>query len=229
MTRAYFDQELDRLKDELMLMSSRVNHGLRECIEVLKGQDESGARRLIKADEDINRQRYQIESDALMLITTQQPVAKDLRMIAAFLDISGELERIGDYAKGIAIITTYIGSEPLLKPLVDIPKMGALVTDMLQDALDAFISQDEIAARSVPPRDDEVDALYNLVHRDLLNVMLEHPDKIDQANYLLWAAHNLERAADRVTNICERVVFTVTGEMVELDGYQAEPTDTAAS
>lgn len=229
MTRTHFNQELDRLKDEILLMSSRVNHALTESVEVLKKQDKIGAMRLIEADSIINRQRYQIEEDALMLITTQQPVASDLRLIAAFLDICGELERMGDYAKGIAIITRYIGDEQPIKPLVDIPQMVVRVTAMLRDALDAFIARDEAAARAIPLRDDEVDELYNQVHHDLLDVMLKQPDKIDQANYLLWAAHNLERAADRVTNICERVVFTITGELVELGGYQAVDPENVAS
>jgi phosphate transport system protein len=144
-------------------------------------------------------------------------MARDLRTIAAVLDITSELERIGDYAKGIARINLMIGGGPLIKPVVHLPAMADAATDMLHDSLEAFARSDRTMARAVPDRDDEVDALYNKVYRELLDLIMEDATRIDQANYLLWAAHNLERAADRVTNICERVIFTVTGEMVEMD------------
>jgi phosphate transport system protein len=153
----------------------------------------------------------------MVLIATQQPMAGDLRTIAAVLDITHELERIGDYAKGIAKINLMIGDEPLVKPLVDIPRMAEKARDMLHRALEAFVEQDAALARAIPAEDDEVDDLYNQVYRELITYVLADPRTIEQANYLLWAAHNLERAADRVTNVCERVIFTVTGEMVEMD------------
>jgi phosphate transport system protein len=127
------------------------------------------------------------------------------------------LERIGDYAKGIARITLYIGKEPLVKPLVHMPQMCTIVVEMLREVLDAFISQDLARAHSIPKRDDEVDALYNIINRELIDVIMANPKKIDHANYLSWAAHNLERAADRVTNICERIIYTVTGQFIEMD------------
>jgi phosphate transport system protein len=153
----------------------------------------------------------------LALIATQQPMAGDLRTLAAILDIASELERIGDYAKGIAKINLMIGEEPFIKPLIDIPAMAFKARDMLRQSLEAFARRDVDMARAIPAEDDVVDGLYNQVYRELLTYIMADPSCIDQANFLLWAAHNLERAADRVTNICERVVFTVTGELMEMD------------
>ena len=146
-------------------------------------------------------------------------MARDLRILAAMLEIITELERIGDYGKGIAKINLMIGENELLKPLVDIPRMADKALDMLRRALDAFMRRDAEAAKAIPKEDDEVDALYNQVNRELMTFIISDPRTIEQANYLLWAAHNLERAADRVTNICERVVFMVTGTMAELDTH----------
>jgi phosphate transport system protein len=143
-------------------------------------------------------------------------------VVAAVLEIAGELERIGDYAKGIAKINLMIGDEPLIKPIVDLPRMARVASSMLHRSLEAFVLRDCDMARAIPNDDDEVDALYLQVYRELLTLMMSNPKTIDQATYLLWAAHNLERAADRVTNICERVVFTVTGEMAEMDVREGE-------
>jgi len=199
------------------MLGSMVTQALRESVDALRRRDMQTAKRLISEDQAINKKRFEIEADCLRLIATQQPMARDLRLIAAVLEISTELERIGDYAKGIGRIILLIGPEALIKPLVDIPLMCEIATDMLNQALDAFIEQDLEAAHTIPLRDDEVDALYNRVHRDLIAMILEDPTLIDRSNYLLWAAHNLERAADRVTNICERIIFTVTGEFIEFD------------
>jgi len=165
----------------------------------------------------LNEKRFAIEDAALALIATQQPIAGDLRTIAAVLAIISELERIGDYAKGISKINLMMEETPLLKPLVDIPRMAEKARNMLHQALEAFVQRDVDLARAIPDEDDAVDALYNQLYRELLTFIINDPATIDQATYLLWAAHNLERAADRVINICERVVFTVTGEMVEMD------------
>jgi phosphate transport system protein len=173
---------------------------------------------LIRADREIiNAKRFEIEEQALVLIATQQPIAGDLRTIAAILEIITELERIGDYAKGIARINIMIGDDPLLKPLIDVPVMAEKARDMLHRSLKAFIQRDVEAAKTIPKEDDEVDNLYDQVYRELLTYIMADPRTIEQANYLLWVAHNLERAADRVTNICERVLFMVTGEMAEMD------------
>jgi len=217
MPRETFDRELQRLQDEIIALGSMVEKALTESVEVLKQRDMEGSRRLIAGDRLINEKRFAIEADTLVLIATQQPMASDLRVLAAILALAMELERIGDYAKGIARINLMIGEGPLLKPLIDIPRMAEKARDMLHRALDAFIQRDVDLARAIPAEDDEVDALYNQVYRELMTFIMSDPRHIDQANYLLWAAHNLERAADRVTNICERVVFTVTGEMAEMD------------
>jgi phosphate transport system protein len=217
MPRETFDRELQRLQDEILALGSIVENALTESVEVLKRRDFEGSRRLIAQDRLINEKRFAIEADALVLIATQQPMASDLRILAAILMLATELERIGDYAKGIARINLMIGEGPLIKPLIDIPRMAEKARAMLHRALDAFIQRDVALARAIPAEDDEVDALYNQVYRELMTFIMADPRNIDQANYLLWVAHNLERAADRVTNICERVIFTVTGKMAEMD------------
>ena len=217
MPRETFERELQRLQDQTMALGSMVEEAIMASVDVLKKRDMEGSRRVIAQDRLVNEKRFAIESDALVLIATQQPMAGDLRTIAAVLDITGELERIGDYAKGIAKINLLIGEGPLLKPLVDVPRMAEKTCDMLHRALDAFARRDTETALAIPTEDDEVDSLYNQVYRELITYILADPRVIEQANYLLWVAHNLERAADRVTNICERVIFTVTGKMVELD------------
>jgi phosphate transport system protein len=217
MPRETFERELQRLEDEILALGSMVEEAITQSVESLKRQDLEDSRRLIALDRRINGRRYAIEADALALVAMQQPMAGDLRVLAAVLDIAGELERIGDYAKGIARINLMIGEKPLLKPLVDIPHMAEKARDMLHRALNAFVQQDVELARVIPAEDDEMDNLYNQIYRELITFVAADLSAIEQANHLLWVAHNLERSADRVTNICERVVFTVTGEMVELD------------
>ncbi|NOZ07237.1 MAG: phosphate signaling complex protein PhoU [Chloroflexi bacterium] len=218
MVRQTFEQALQQIQDELLVLGSLVENAIIESVNVLKNRDVEGARRLIAGDQQINEKRFAIETACLNLIATQQPMAGDLRTIAAVLEIVTELERMGDYAKGIARINIMMGEEPLLKPLVDIPRMAEKARDMLHRALDAFIRRDVALARAIPTEDDEVDGLYNQIYRELLTFIMADPRSIDRATHLLWVAHNLERTADRVTNICERVIFTVSGQMVELDG-----------
>jgi phosphate transport system protein len=217
MPRQAFDRELERLLENVLYLGSMVEKALLESVVALKRRDLEASRRLISKDRAINEKRFAIEADCLSLIATQQPMAKDLRILAAVLEIATELERIADYAKGIAKINLMMGFEPLIKPLVDIPRMADRAQNMLHRALDAFVRQDVELARAIPLEDDEVDGLYNQVYRELLTYIIADPAIIEQANHLLWVAHNLERAADRVVNICERVVFTVTGEMSEMD------------
>lgn len=215
--RESFDRELQRLQDAVLTLGSRVENAIVDSVDSLKERDTEAAQDIIAQDRLINERRFALEADALALIATQQPMARDLRTIAAVLDITSELERIGDYAKGIARINLMIGEQPFIKPLIRLPRMADKASDMLRESLEAFAQGDTVLARRVPEQDDEVDALYNQVYRELLELIMADASRIDQANYLLWAAHNLERAADRVTNICERVIFTVTGEMVEMD------------
>jgi phosphate transport system protein len=219
--RETFEQELQRIQDEVLVLGSMVEKAITESVESLKRRDPEAARRLIIEDRILNEKRFAIEDDILVLIATQQPMAVDLRTLAAALEITTELERIGDYAKGIAKINLMMGEKPLLKPLIDIPRMAEKARDMLHQALKAFVQRDVDLARAIPDEDDEVDALYNQVYRELLTFIINDPSTIDQATYLLWVAHNLERAADRVINICERVVFTVTGEMMEMDADES--------
>ena len=222
MTRETFERELQKLQDEIVILGSMVENALIESVRDLKKRDLDAARRLIAGDRVLNEKRFAIESDAMVLIATQQPMAGDLRTIAAVLDTAHELERMGDYAKGIAKISLMIGEQPLVKPLVDIPRMAEKACSMLHRALEAFVRRDVELARAIPAEDDEVDALYNQVYRELITYILADPRTIERANYLLWVAHNLERTADRVTNICERVVFTVTGEMLDLGDEESD-------
>ncbi len=222
MPRETFERDLQCLQDDVLALGSMVEKAIVESVEILKRRDREEARRLMADDRLINEKRFAIENDALVLIATQQPMAGDLRTLAAILVIITELERIGDYAKGIAKINLLMGDAPLVKPLIDIPRMAEKARDMLHRALQAFVQRNVDLARAIPAEDDEVDGLYNQVYRELLTYIMSDPRTIDQATYLLWAAHNLERAADRVTNICERVVFTVTGKMVEMDAETLE-------
>lgn len=215
--RQNFDQQLRKLQDDVLALGSMVESAIIDSVNVLKKRDMDGSHEVIEADDGINKRRFAIEHDTLTLIATQQPMAGDMRTLAAVLEIITELERIGDYAKGIANISLTIGSEPLIKPLVDIPRMAEKARDMLRRSLHAFVHRDIALARAIPAEDDEVDDLYNQVYRELIALIISDPNNIDQATHLLWVAHNLERTADRVLNICERVVFTVTGEMAELN------------
>ncbi len=225
MAREAFERELERLQNEMVTMANMVENAIVESVEILKRRDMRAARRLIARDQDINEKRFAIETDCLVAIATQQPMASDLRVLAAILDIVDELERIGDYAKGIAKINVKIGEGPLLKPLIDLPIMAEKAQSMLHRSLDAFVRRDVELARAIPAEDDMVDDLYNQVYRELITYILADPSCIEQANYLLWAAHNLERFADRVTNICERVIFTVTGELIELGAEDSAAPD----
>ena len=222
MLRQKFDEELQRLQDEVLVLGSKVEKALVQSVEQLTQQDLAGSRRLIAGDRLINERRYTLEAETIALITTQQPMAGDMRLLAAILEILTEMERIGDYAKGIARINLSIGDRPLIKPIVDLPVMADKAGAMLRKALDAFIHRDVALARAIPRQDDEIDALYNRVFRELLAHIIANAGSLEQATYLLWAAHNLERTADRVINICERVVYTVTGEMQELDVDDAD-------
>lgn len=217
MTRQVFQKELQRLQDEVLALGSAVEHALLDATEFLRTRNYEASRRLIAADWEINARYYDIEQGCVQLIATQQPTAGDLRLLTSMITISAELERIGDYAKGIAKVNLLIGDNELIKPLIDIPRMADKAQAMLHRSLVAFSRRDLTAARAIPKEDDEVDNLYNQVYRELFTYMLQNPGTINQGNYLLWAAHNLERAADRVTNICQRIVYMVTGQVVNLE------------
>ncbi len=217
MPREALERELKRLEDEVLEMGAQVEKSLLESVEMLKQRDLEGSRRIMQQDRAVNLKRFQIENECLITVATQQPMASDLRVIAAILHINDELERMGDYAKGIGKISLMIDTRPLIKPLIDIPRMAEKACSMLRRSLLAFAQRDLAAARAIPAEDDEVDALFDQINRELLTYIMSDPKVIEQANLLLWVAHNLERTADRVTNICERVIFTVTGELVEIE------------
>jgi phosphate transport system protein len=222
MTREAFDQQLQTLLDEILVLGSMVEKAIIASVESLIQRDTAKSKIIYADDQKINQKRFQIENNALTTIATQAPMATDLRVLASILDIASELERMGDYAKGIALINIRMEIEPLLKPLIDIPRMAEITVDMLQRALDAFVHVDVELARKIPKDDDLVDALYNQVYRELLTFMISDPSTIDQATYLIWVAHNLERTADRVTNICERTLFVHTGELHEIKSSDDE-------
>jgi len=215
--RTAFRKRLREIQDDVLAMGSMAEKAIGRSIEALKKRDLDMARKIITDDLKINDKRFAIEEKCIQLIATQQPMASDLRSIICVLNIITEVERIGDYAVGIAKIVVMIGDEPPLKPLIDIPRMAEKVDDMLRRSLDAFISRDADAARKIAAEDDEVDNLYDQVFRELLTYMAEDPRTITRATRLIWVTHNLERSADRVTNICERVVFVVTGKMEEIE------------
>jgi phosphate transport system protein len=214
--RTAFHKRLREIQDDVLVMASMVEKATSRSIEALKERDLDKANEIIANDLQINKKRFNIEEKCVQLIATQQPMASDLRAIICVLNIITEIERIGDHAEGIAKIVIMIGDEPPLKPLIDIPRMAEKVNDMLHRSLDALINHDADAARQIASEDDEVDNLYDQVFRELLTFMIEDPKTITRATRLIWVAHNLERSADRVTNICERVVYIVTGKMEEI-------------
>lgn len=222
MLRKTFETEIKQVKDDVLVLGSMVEQAILGSVEALKKRDIKASEQIFANDTEINKKRFEIEGRLMVLIATQQPMAHDLRLLASILEINSELERMGDYAKGIANINVRMGDAPLLKPLIDVPRMAQKGVDMLHRALTAFIDEDVETARAIPVEDDEVDALYNQVYRELMTFVIADPKAIERANWLLWVAHNLERVADRVTNICERTVFVVTGELTEVNDTDSE-------
>ena len=216
MVRADFDRHLRMLQSDLLILGSMVEKAIAKSLDALKRRDAEAARQVVSEDDHIDSKRYMLEEQCIELIATQQPMAGDLRNIITILHISVELERMGDYAEGIAKICLMMGSEPPLKPLIDLPRMSEMATDMVRRSLDALVHRDTVAAIAVCNDDDEVDALYDQVYRELIFLMVQDTKTIQRATYLLWVAHDLERIADRATNIAERVLFLVTGKMTDI-------------
>ncbi len=215
-TREAFDYELAGLRDDILRLGEMVETAIHISIQALKEQNLDMARQVIAGDERINTRRYDLEEQCLKLIATQQPTAGDLRAIVAAIHIATELERMGDYASGIAELAIRLSDKPHLKPLIDLPRMSEIDQDMISASLKAYLGDEPDLAVETAKRDAEIDQLYDQVYRELLTYMIEDPRTIKQATYLLWVAHKLERIADRVTNICERVIFMSTGEFREL-------------
>lgn len=217
MTRTAFEHQLAEVQGDMLVMAGMVEVAIERGISALKTRDVELARQIIAADLHINRKRYETEEKCLELIATQQPLASDLRTIVSVLHITVDLERMGDHAEGIAKIALMLADEPPLKPYIDIPRMAEVATKMLMSSLEAFQRRDAALARAICDQDDEVDALYEQVYRELLTFMINDPKTIQRATWLIWVAHNLERIADRVTNICERVVYLVEGKIEEMN------------
>ena len=215
MVRADFDRNLKLLQEELLLLGGLVEKAIVDSIEALKTRDIELSHKIVSQDDIIDQKTNQIEEKAIDLIATQQPIAIDLRTLMSVIHISVELERMGDYAEGIGKIGVMMGNDPPVKPLVDIPKMSAKASDMLKRSLDALVRRDPALARQVCEDDDEVDNLYDQIYKDLIALMISDPTTTQRATYLMWVAHDLERIADRATNIAERVIFLVTGQLVK--------------
>ena len=220
--RKAFEHEIQKLKDDILSLGSMVEKAILGSVDALKHRDISRSQEIYDNDEVINKKRFKLENSVMIAIATQQPMAHDLRLLASILDVAGELERMGDYAKGIAKINIIMGEQALLKPLIDLPRMAEKTADMLHRALAAFITEDIELAQAIPAEDDEIDALYTQIYRELITYVIADPTAIERSNWLLWAAHNMERVGDRVTNICERTIFIATGEMEEVDSSDDE-------
>ena len=216
-TRETLDSKIRELNAAIIALASIVEQAILGSVTSLEERDIANAKTIYEADKTINEMRFDIERQALIIVATQQPMATDLRRLSSVIDIAGELERIGDYAKGIARIAMRLGDQAPLRQLVHIPKMAEMTADMLHRAIGAFVNLNEEEGMSIPREDDQIDVLYNLEYQELLDLMISDRDNIDRATFHLWVAHNLERAADRVTNICERTVFTTSGKLVEFD------------
>jgi len=217
MPRTVLEHQLAEIQQDMLVLASMVESAIERGIQALRNRDGELARQIIADDLKINRKRYETEEKCLELMATQQPLASDLRTIVAVLYIIVDLERMGDHAEGIAKIALILADEPPLKPYIDIPRMAQVAIGMLMGSLEAFKTRDADRARSICDEDDEVDALYDQVYRELLTFMLQDPRTIHRATHLTWVAHNLERIADRATNICERVVYLVEGKVEELN------------
>ena len=217
MTRTVFERQLTEIQEDMLVIGGMVESAIQRSIDALKNRDLELARQVIADDVKINRKRYDTEEKCLELMATQQPLAGDLRTIVAVLHIIVDLERMADHGEGIAKIALMLADEPPLKPYVNIPRMAQKGIEMLRASLDAFNRRDAQRARTICDEDDEVDALYEQVYHKLLTFMIQDPRTIQRATHLIWVAHNLERIADRVTNLCERVVYLVEGRIEELN------------
>ena len=219
--RKLLDENLSTIQDGILRMGSMVEEQIKRAVHVLKERDVNMARQVVEADDRVDQLRYRLEAECLRTIATQQPAARDLRRIIAAMHMAVDMERMADHATGIAEITIRMGGEPHIKPLIDIPRMQEVVVEMLNGVLDAYVKTDVALAQAVAKRDDEMDALYNQVLRELLTYMMADSKIVSRATYLLWVAHNLERIGDRVTNLCERVIFTATGELSDIQDSTA--------
>ena len=217
MTRESYERELRQLKDDVVRMGEQAGEAIHRSVEALRGRDITAAERIIAEDDAIDALHMNLEARCMRLLATQQPMARDLRTIAAVFAITIDLERMADHAEGISRAVKRLGEEPPVKPLIDIPKMDAILQEMIRETLDAFRDQDVERARAAAKKDDVVDELRNRVLHELLDLMIKNPGIVPRALELLIVARHLERAADHLTNVCERIVYMVTGELRELN------------
>lgn len=222
MPRETLDRQINNIKDEVLILGNMVEQSTMNAVTALKNRDIKAAHETFEFDQLINEKRYAIENAVLILIATQQPIARDLRILAAILEVATELERMGDYAKGIGKVVIRLGNSEIPVPIQDIAEMAQLAIDMLNKSLKAFVNENRVLSQQIPAEDDNVDELYKKIYHQTVSMMVADPSIIDQANLLMWVAHNLERLADRVTNICERTVFISTGEIMEMDSSDDE-------
>ena len=215
--RATYDRAFLEVQEDILRLGKMVDEAITRALESLQKRDQVLAQQVIVDDEQANALRYQIEESCLALIATQQPIASDLRAVMATMSIVIDLERMADHASGIAKTVILMGDDPLLKPLIDVPRMAKLAKEMLAAILDAYVKRDAKMAREIADRDDEMDQLYRAVFDELVEIMADKPGSVERATFLMWCAHNLERVGDRVTNIAERVVFITTGDLQELN------------
>tara|TARA_Y100000588_G_scaffold382103_1_gene468944 strand:- start:2632 stop:3327 length:696 start_codon:yes stop_codon:yes gene_type:complete len=215
--RERFHQQLAELQEAQLGITTMVDRAIQQSLDSLINRDEALAHVVIAEDNLIDEAAYGLQNQCVVLLAQQGPLAGDLRLVVSVTAIASELERMGDHAEGIAKIVVMMQGEPLIKPLVDIPKMAEKARKMMNDSVQAFINKDVDSAYAVSRADNEVDDLYSTVYHDLIQVMVANPSAIEPATHLLWVAHNLERIADRATNIAERVVYTATGELPHMD------------
>lgn len=215
--RTLYDREFSRVREDILRLGGQVDRAIERALESLRQRDRLLAKQVIDDDAGINELRFRVEEACLALIATQQPAAGDLRAVVAAMNIVVDMERMADHAAGISKTVIRMGDDPLLKPLVDIPKMAQAAREMLSDCLKAFVGRDAALAKKTAGRDTEIDNLYKAVFDELIEIMARDPSTVERGTYLLWCAHNLERIGDRVTNIAERVVFMTTGDMRELN------------
>ncbi len=222
MSRDTLDRQINNIKDEILILGNMVEETTLKAVNTLKTRDTFAASEVLEYDSVINEKRHAIENAVIILIATQQPIARDLRILMAIIEISTELERMGDYAKGIAKVTLKLGDSDISIPYRELNKMAECTIAMLHSALSAFVNENLNQARQIPDEDDKVDQLYNDIYHITVQSMMQNPALIDLTNLIMWVAHNLERMADRVTNICERTVFIITGEFLEMDSSDDE-------
>jgi len=215
--RATYDRAFLDVQEDILRLGKMVDEAITRALESLQKRDQVLAQQVVEDDEQANALRYRIEESCLALIATQQPAASDLRAVMATMSIVVDLERMADHAAGIAKTVILMGDDPLLKPLIDVPRMAKLAKEMLTAILDAYVKRDATLAREIADRDDEMDQLYRAVFDELVEIMADKPGSVERATFLMWCAHNLERIGDRVTNIAERVVFITTGDLQELN------------